>query len=82
MFAAIFVSTTPTEEAVSAPENRKKGLEFLKTRFSLLKRSYESSFDASKLKEIGIDGDSARLKSAELDILQLALNYCETLEKQ
>lgn len=82
MFAAIFVSSEPTDEAVSKPEVRRKGLEFLKTRFALLKRSYENSFDVSLLKEVGINGDAARLKAAEANILQLALDYCEKLEEQ
>ncbi|EGT33584.1 CBN-SET-27 protein [Caenorhabditis brenneri] len=82
MFAAIFVSPIPAEDAVTKPETRKKGLEFLKNRFALLKKSYENSFDVSKLKEIGIDGDAARLKAAEASILEIALSYCENLEKQ
>ncbi|CAO4370316.1 unnamed protein product [Caenorhabditis nigoni] len=82
MFAAIFVCPEATDAAITKPEIRKKGLEFLKTRFSLLKRSYEASFDASKLTEVGIDGDAARLKAGESEILQMALSYCEKLEKQ
>ncbi|CAP29385.1 Protein CBR-SET-27 [Caenorhabditis briggsae] len=82
MFAAIFVCPEATDAAITKPEIRKKGLEFLKTRFSLLKRSYEASFDALKLTQVGIDGDAARLKAGESEILQMALTYCEKLEKQ
>ncbi|KAF1761392.1 hypothetical protein GCK72_009648 [Caenorhabditis remanei] len=81
MFAAIFVCPEPTDAAIAKPDIRKKGLEFLKTRFSLLKKSYDSSFYASKLTDVGIDGDAARLKASESEILQLALSYCETLKK-
>uniref|UniRef100_A0A8R1DXL7 protein-histidine N-methyltransferase n=1 Tax=Caenorhabditis japonica TaxID=281687 RepID=A0A8R1DXL7_CAEJA len=80
-FAAIFVATEPTEKSITTTELQKKGLEFLKARFSLLTRSYESSFDASKLQEISVEGDAARLKRAELEIFKLAFNHCELLEK-
>ncbi|CAI2347438.1 unnamed protein product [Caenorhabditis sp. 36 PRJEB53466] len=81
IFGAIFVTPEPTEELVSTTEARKKGLEFLKTRFTLLRRSYDTAFDASNLDKMSIEGDTARLKSAELQILQLALNHCDVLEK-
>uniref|UniRef100_A0A1I7UFE6 protein-histidine N-methyltransferase n=1 Tax=Caenorhabditis tropicalis TaxID=1561998 RepID=A0A1I7UFE6_9PELO len=82
MFASIFVSKEASEADIVKPEVRKQGLEFFKTRFALLKKSYENAIDKSKLKEVGIDGDAARLKAAEVEILEIALKYCENLEKQ
>ncbi|CAI5445780.1 unnamed protein product [Caenorhabditis angaria] len=81
IFSAIFVTSSPTKENVETPESRQKAIEFLKNRIILLEKSYGKGIDRSLLSQIGEDGDAARLKTAEIHILQLARVHCEVLEK-
>ncbi|CAD6188630.1 unnamed protein product [Caenorhabditis auriculariae] len=76
-FAQVFTLDDPNAKFELTTEQRKKALEFLKTRFSLLESSYgkeELSVDLP-----GIPGDIARLKASEREILRNSRIYCENL---